>query len=642
MTSVALPNRLTLNLPASSLAALFPRPGSSWRERFLLCVLNAISWLMLAVVRAISVTTPGSPADQIDWENMQTYVEKNVPHPPEGPLRAAVYTRRSIVLEENSLEIQKDQASRFLKRHNWKLVRFYEDDAFSGASHKRPALRQLQHDIKASLIDVVVVDRIDRLYRNLLGLLRFVQLLRDNNVALVSISEGVDFQTPWGMLVLYVLGGLAEYYLAALSRETRKGKRMRAKQGLDNAAFRLGYCNGLCSRCTDPNGFDYCPLFDENDRGNGRVKVPHPVESVAVHLIFLLYSMFDFSLADIATYLNDHTFRREGDYLVCLDHGQPVRRFNISFEDLFALDGEDLSGLLEGEVLRFRTKGVPGLHAPGLFDADAIRTIIHNRFYTGQTTYAGSTNNGSKRRKPVEWFEGNHKALVSHPLFQYCQRKSRQRGNSPQNRRQANRIYPLSHLLHCAVHRERTFRALPSGGYRYYESKLCATKGTLTDRHHTIIPADQIEAEVIAFAGQLRLPDAWRDHILAYLVDDDGLQGLLHKRWQVYERMGRAQKLYLDEVNPISQEDYDRIMNECKDKLEKLQPDRIPQCAEALPYIEDLSKLLTQATWAEQNRLLRSIIAAVYIDPISGQAVEFKVYPVFKPYLPQEFQITTE
>ena len=84
-----------------------------------------------------------------------------------------------------------------------------------------------------------------------------VKLLNEYGVALVSVSERVGFDTPWGRLVLNVLGALAEYYLVALSADTSKGKHGRAWLGLANGAFRLGVCNGLCSECTDPNGRGY-------------------------------------------------------------------------------------------------------------------------------------------------------------------------------------------------------------------------------------------------------------------------------------------------------------------------------------------------------------------------------------------------
>jgi DNA invertase Pin-like site-specific DNA recombinase len=598
----------------------------------------------LAILKSVRVTTPGSPADRLDWAE----IEARLPHPPGAPTRIAGYVRRSTDMEEQSLRIQQDQIARYVAPRGWRIDRWYADDALSGRSHKRPELRRLQHDVKAGLVDVVIIDRIDRLYRNLLGLLRFVKLCGDHDVLLISVSEGVDFQSQWGKLTLFVLGGLAEIYVDKLAAETRKGKRLRASEGYDNAAFRFGYCNGRCSHCTDPNGFDYCPLFDEHDRGDGRVKVPHPVECLAVHLAFALYGQHGFSFADIATFLNDHTFRYRDGQLVCMGDEGKLQRFAVDHRALAAVDGEDavaLEGILEGETFRFRTKGIPRhretrldpddrrRYGPGAFDDDAIRTILRNRFYVGETPYAGSKPDGSRIRKPL-WFDGKHRPLVSRARFERCQRIRRQRGTRAQNRRQRYRIYPLSGLLHCARHRTRTFRVLPSQGYLYYESKLCNTKIDRRERHRTAIRAGEIEEDVLGFAGQLRLPEAMQDRILAYLVDDEGLEGVLRRRQQVYERMRRARKLYTDRFNPLSQEEYDRIVAECRRDLETMAFGHIPQCTEALPYLEDFSRLLDAAMPEEQNRLLRHLLAAVYVDPDSGEPSELKVYPPFQPFLP--------
>jgi len=50
-------------------------------------------------------------------------------------------------------------------------------------------------------------------------------------VSFASVQEQLDFTTPWGKLMLTVLGTLAEIYLDNLRQETRKGKLQRARQG---------------------------------------------------------------------------------------------------------------------------------------------------------------------------------------------------------------------------------------------------------------------------------------------------------------------------------------------------------------------------------------------------------------------------
>jgi site-specific DNA recombinase len=53
-------------------------------------------------------------------------------------------------------------------------------------------------------------------------------------IPFASVQERLDFTSPWGKLMLTVLGILAEIYLDNLRQETLKGKHQRAREGLWN------------------------------------------------------------------------------------------------------------------------------------------------------------------------------------------------------------------------------------------------------------------------------------------------------------------------------------------------------------------------------------------------------------------------
>lgn len=80
-------------------------------------------------------------------------------------LRCAVYTRKSheegLDQAFNSLDAQRDAGESYVaaqKAEGWILVSdHYDDGGFTGANLERPALKRLMVDIKAGLIDVVVV-----------------------------------------------------------------------------------------------------------------------------------------------------------------------------------------------------------------------------------------------------------------------------------------------------------------------------------------------------------------------------------------------------------------------------------------------------------------------------------------------------
>ena len=224
-------------------------------------------------------------------------------------LRVAIYLRVSTddQVSGHSLDAQRHSTRLLIRRRGWVLVEEYVD---AGRSAKRgahrPALERLLEDAKRGLFDVVVVDKVDRFYRHLHGLLSALDILNEADVTFVSVRENIDLSTPWGKLTLTVLGMLAEIYIDNLRQETRKGLLQRARDGFHNGRIPFGYCKGLCSECSDPNGEGYCPLHGGPDRSDGEIAVIHPIEAEAVRLAFEWYLTGRYSDGDLAERINDH------------------------------------------------------------------------------------------------------------------------------------------------------------------------------------------------------------------------------------------------------------------------------------------------------------------------------------------------
>ncbi|TLM99279.1 hypothetical protein FDZ73_22095, partial [bacterium] len=272
---------------------------------------------------------------------------------PNSEEMAAIYTRVSRIDPRHhgySMDIQPDRAEEYTRSKGWEIFAIYADPARSGRNSRRPSLQKMIGDIRAGRVTVVVVHRLDRLYRNLESLLRFIRMIKAYKVRLVSVTEQIDTDNWWGRLVLYVLGALAEMYIWQSSARTREAKLERVMNGLSNASFRFGYCNGLCLTCKDPNGKDYCSRYGKPDRPEsqrGRIPVPHPIEMYAVRIAANLYNKGKSDL-EIAADLNGHVYR---------------------FSD--------------GSEINFRTKGLPGQTKPGAFSRDNIREIIRSPYYVG-------------------------------------------------------------------------------------------------------------------------------------------------------------------------------------------------------------------------------------------------------------------
>ncbi len=168
------------------------------------------------------------------------------------------------------------------QRMGWEVVGEYVDAGISGKEDRRPQLLALMHDAHAHCFDVIVVHKLDRFFRNLRGLLEALDKLRADEVAFVSISENLDFTTPWGKLIMVVLGTLAEIYIDNLLAETSKGKKQRAREGYSNASIL-------------PYG------YLRNEEGE---IVPEPFEAEGIRLVFEAYAQGRYSDEDVAGLLN--------------------------------------------------------------------------------------------------------------------------------------------------------------------------------------------------------------------------------------------------------------------------------------------------------------------------------------------------
>ncbi|MBN1811711.1 MAG: recombinase family protein [Anaerolineae bacterium] len=523
---------------------------------------------------------------------------KGVKRVTDTPLRAVGMTRVSSVMQleqGTSLEDQETRIHEYIQAQGWLEVSILADPAQSGRTSNRPGLRRVERLVRRRKVDVVIVDRIDRISRNLFALLRFIKLLNDHGVTLVSLRENVDFSTAWGQLVLYILGSLAEFYSSILAQEIRLQRYYAAKAGRLSSTFRLGYCKGNCSECTDPNGPGYCPAFGGPNRGGAKIRVDHPVEREAVRLMFEWYAGGDCSDDDIARRLNAEVFV-----------------------------------LPDGTEVRFRTKGVPGLHPPGPFDRDSVRTVLNNPIYAGFVTYAGSDGQGNKRRKPVEIFAGLHPSIVELALFRRVQTIRCNRYHRSQSRRTNARTYPLSGLVFCAEYR-RPMRGISAEGgrFRYYSDKLCRQKLPKSEWHQPNVRAESVEEAVEALVTQIQLPSAWRERILAYLLYDEGTAEMEYEKFAIRDRLRRAVELY--DAGYYTREQLARIDAECQRDLADLVPTNTYAGQEAGALLENLPSLWQALADEEKNSLYRLLLNGVYLRDKTIEGIESR--PPFRQIL---------
>ena len=134
-------------------------------------------------------------------------------------IRCAICTRKSteegLEQEFNSLQAQREACETYIKsqkHEHWQLLPTeYDDVGYSGGNMERPALKRLLLDIKAGLIDIIVVYKIDRLTRSLMDFSKIVEVLDKHNATFVSITQHFNTTTSMGRLTLNMLLSFAQF-----------------------------------------------------------------------------------------------------------------------------------------------------------------------------------------------------------------------------------------------------------------------------------------------------------------------------------------------------------------------------------------------------------------------------------------------
>jgi site-specific DNA recombinase len=171
--------------------------------------------------------------------------------PTQRPIvRCAIYTRKSTEegLEQdfNTLDAQRESAEAYIRSQaaeGWVcLPERYDDGGYSGGNLDRPAVGRLLAAIQAGQVEVVVVNKVDRLSRSLLDFAKIMAIFDRHSVSFVSVTQQFNTATSMGRLILHVLLSFAQFERELIAERTRdKIAATRRKGKWSGGAPLLGY-----------------------------------------------------------------------------------------------------------------------------------------------------------------------------------------------------------------------------------------------------------------------------------------------------------------------------------------------------------------------------------------------------------------
>jgi DNA invertase Pin-like site-specific DNA recombinase len=143
--------------------------------------------------------------------------------------------------------------------------------------------------IRDNQVDYVIVNKVDRLARNLEDDIDIRRAIKEAGAILVSATENIDGESPQNMLLHGIMASIAEFYSRNLATEVMKGMGQKAKSGGTPFMAPMGYLN--------------MQTVDEMGRESRYVAVDEE-RAPLVKLAFKYYATGDWVARKLAEYLS--------------------------------------------------------------------------------------------------------------------------------------------------------------------------------------------------------------------------------------------------------------------------------------------------------------------------------------------------
>lgn len=209
--------------------------------------------------------------------------------------RVRTYIRYSDHKQDDgfSVEYQMSEIEDFLYRNGLELHKHHIDQATTATKVAgREAFFDLVNDVKDGLVDIIVVYKLNRIFRNAYESQKYRKLFQKHGVKLMSVTQQIDEDTSAGRLMTNVLSDIDQYQSETISDHVKSSMREMARQG---------YFTGG----TVP--FGYTLEVQANGKKTRKKYIPDEIESAVVKKIFELYAD-NYSLRYLQQYLTENGY----------------------------------------------------------------------------------------------------------------------------------------------------------------------------------------------------------------------------------------------------------------------------------------------------------------------------------------------
>ncbi len=195
--------------------------------------------------------------------------------------RCGLYVRVSSL--DQSTDLQRRELTEYCQRRGWTIAKIYEDKASGTSARNRKMLEELLRDCRRHHVSVVLVWKLDRLFRSLKMMIEYLNSITSAGVDFISMTDGIDLSqdSPAARLQLHLLSAFGEFeaslirsrVIAGLAAAKARGQKLgrppkvngelvrqvlelrRQNVSIRQIAARVGLAKSTCQRilesCTD-------------------------------------------------------------------------------------------------------------------------------------------------------------------------------------------------------------------------------------------------------------------------------------------------------------------------------------------------------------------------------------------------------
>ena len=134
--------------------------------------------------------------------------------------------------EGDSIPAQRDALIKYINAHDdMVFAGEYLDDGISGTKEDRDELQRLLSDVQAGKVDLILVTKLDRLYRSIRHYLNMMDILDRCGVGWLAIWEHYETTTPQGRLIVNQMMSFAQFEAEITGQRIRQVQAYKVSQG---------------------------------------------------------------------------------------------------------------------------------------------------------------------------------------------------------------------------------------------------------------------------------------------------------------------------------------------------------------------------------------------------------------------------